>query len=82
MITNHIDNTLGLVRTIFEKASFKIEAIPVGDKICATKLADQIGKEVGIPGPNLYPVIKLLFNNYPGVVVKRGKNGGIIRTSK
>ena len=80
MNKDHIDNSLSKIRILFEKASDRIDAIPNGGKIPATKLAEEIGNEVGITGATLYPVLKFLFEGYPGVEIKRGAKGGIVKT--
>lgn len=79
MSKQHIELTLNKIQSIFEKASAKIDALSSGQKLLATKLAEEIGKEYNIPGPVLYPTLKLLLDNYPGVSVKRGAHGGIIK---
>lgn len=76
---DHIDNSLGKIRAIFEKASDRLEALKSGEKIPATSLAAELGAEIGMTGPQLYPVIKFLLDGYPGVDVKRGAHGGIIK---
>jgi hypothetical protein len=79
MNKQHVDNTLALIRPILEKASTRIEAIPPGQKIPATALADELAKEMGMTGPQLYPTLKFLFNDYPGVDVRAGAHGGIYK---
>lgn len=79
----HVAASLDRVRTIFEKASTRIEALKVGEKIPATKLAEEIAKETilddGKPMtlPQLYPTLKFLFDGYPDVEILRGAHGGI-----
>lgn len=75
----HIDASLTKIRTIFERASQRIEALQPGEKIPATELAKELAKEVGMTGPSLYPTLCFLFRGYPGVEVKRGAHGGIRR---
>jgi hypothetical protein len=77
--TSHIESALSNIRSIFEKASERIEALKPGEKVAATELAKELGKEIGMTGPQLYPVLLFLFKGYPGVLVKRGAHGGIIR---
>lgn len=79
MNTKHIDDSLAKIRVLFEKASARIEAIKPGEKIPATKLAEELGKESGIAGAVLYPTLKFLFDGYPGVEIRRGAHGGICR---
>lgn len=75
----HVDLTLTKLRPIMEKASTRIEAIPPGQKIPATKLAEDIAKEIGMTGPQLYPTLKFLLEDYPGVDVRAGAHGGIYK---
>jgi|SRR5579885_1336065 len=77
MNKDHVELSLDKVRAIFEKASTIIEAIPKGQKIPATTLAENLAKEIGMTGPQLYPTLKLLIDNYPGRWIKRGAHGGI-----
>lgn len=79
MSEQHIDNSLDKIRTIFIKAHQRIDALKPGEKIPATVLAAELGKEIGVPGPQLYPTLKFLFDGYPGVEVRRGAHGGIIK---
>jgi hypothetical protein len=79
MNTAHIDISLAKIRALFEETSEVIEALKPGEKIPATKLAQQIAERHGMTGPGLYPVLKFLFEGYPGFEVKRGAQGGICR---
>lgn len=79
MNKTHVDLTLAKIRPILEKASTRIEAIPPGQKIPATALADELAKEIGMTGPQLYPTLKFLFQGYPGVDVRAGAHGGIYK---
>lgn len=79
MNTNHVETSLSKIRTIFEKASQRIEDLKKDEKIPATKLAEDLGKEIGMTGPQLYPTLLFLIKDYPGVVVKKGAHGGIIK---
>lgn len=78
-ITNHLDQVTFSTRAIFEKAALRIEAIKPGETVPATKLADAIAKELDMTGAQLYSTLKFLFNNYPGVMIKHGRNGGVYR---
>lgn len=75
----HIDNVLATIRPIFEKAAERIDALKPGEKIPATKLAEDLAKEIGMSGAQLYPTLKFLFDDYPGVDVRKGAHGGIIK---
>lgn len=79
MNKEHIENSLNKIRSIFEKAAERIEAIPVGGKIPATKLASDLAEEVGMNGATLYPTLKFLIDDYPGFKILRGAHGGIAR---
>lgn len=79
MSDQHVEDSLEKIRTIFKKAQNAIEAIKVGEKIPATKLAEDIAKEHGMTGPQLYPTLLFLIKGYPGVEVRRGAHGGIVK---
>lgn len=81
MNTAHIDSSLAKIRAIFEKASTRIEALKVGEKVPATALADELAKEIGMTGPQLYPTLKFLFDGYPNVDVRKGAHGGIVKVA-
>jgi hypothetical protein len=78
-VMEHIEAALTEVRALFMKAATRIEAIKPGEKIPATQLADDLAKEQGQTGPQLYPTLKILTDGYPGVVIRRGAHGGIYR---
>ena len=78
-VTAHLDVRAATVRAIYEKAAVRIEAIKPGEKIPATKLADDLAEELDMTGPQLYPTLKILLEDYPGVWIKRGAQGGIYR---
>lgn len=75
----HVENSLAKIRAIFEKATNRIDDLKPGEKIPATKLADDMAKEIGMTGPSLYPVLKFLFDGYPGVEIRKGAHGGILK---
>lgn len=75
----HVEDALQKIRVIFERASQKIEDLKKDEKIPATKLAEDLAKEIGMTGPQLYPTLKFLFDGYPGVDIKKGAHGGIIK---
>jgi len=77
MNNSHIDSAVAKVRSIFEKASTRIEALKPGEKVTATGLAKDLALEIGMTGPQLYPTLKFLFDGYPGVKITRGAHGGI-----
>jgi hypothetical protein len=75
----HINNSLDKIRSLFNKASERIEALKQGEKIPATKLAEDIAKEIGMTGAQIYPVLIFLIKDYPGMQIKKGASGGISR---
>jgi hypothetical protein len=75
----HVEASLAKIRVIFEKAAERIDALKPGEKIPATALATEIAKEHGMTCPQLYPTLKFLFDGYPGVDVRKGAHGGIIK---
>jgi hypothetical protein len=75
----HIEDALNEVRALFMKAATRIEAIQPGHKIPATVLAEELAKEQGMTGPQLYPTLKIVLDDYPGVIIRRGAHGGIYR---
>lgn len=78
-VLQHIEEALNEVRALFMKAATRIEAIKPGNKIPATTLAEELAKEQGMTGPQIYPIIKLVLDDYPGVLIRRGAHGGIFR---
>lgn len=76
---NEVARTLAAIRPLLEKASAQIEAIKPGEKIPATELASEIAKEIGMTGPQLYPTLKFLFDNYSGLDVRKGAHGGLYK---
>lgn len=75
----HIDKALDEVRVLYLKAAARIEAIKPGDKIPATKLAEELAAERGETCPQIYPTLKILLNDFPGVWIRKGAHGGIYR---
>jgi hypothetical protein len=84
-VTQHIEEALNEIRSLFVKAATRIEALKPGEKIPATALAEDLARNIiqadGKPmtGPQLYPTLKVLFKGYPGVEIARGAHGGIKR---
>lgn len=79
MSKQHIEASLDKIRGIYQRAADKIESLKVGQKIPATVLAEEIAKDYGMTGPQLYPTLLFLIKGYPGVEIKRGAHGGIIK---
>jgi hypothetical protein len=85
MNVQHIEVSLAKIRAIYERASARIEALKPGEKVPATELAADLAHDVIQPdgkpmtGPQLYPTLKFLFDGYPGVAVRKGAHGGIIK---
>lgn len=78
-VMQHVEEAVDKVRTIFMEAATRIESIKPGDKIPATKLAEELAAKRGKTGPTLYPTLKLLLTNYPGVKILKGAHGGIYK---
>ncbi len=78
-VTTHLVASAAIISAIYEKAALRIEAIKPGEKIPATKLAEDLAEELDMTGPQLYPTLKILLDGYPGVWIKRGAQGGIYR---
>ena len=72
-VTQHIEEALNEIRSLFVKAATRIEALKPGEKVPATTLAEELARDIiqadGKPmtGPQLYPTLKVLFKGYPGV---------------
>jgi hypothetical protein len=81
MIQEHIRNNLSRFEEIFQKATSKIEALKVGERLPATTLAADLGKEYDLTGAQLYPVISLFLKGYPDIEIARGAKGGIVKLS-
>jgi hypothetical protein len=76
----HLEDSLANIRSIFEKVAAQIAAIKPGEKVPATKLAEDIAKEYGMTGPQLYPTLKFILNDkYPGVEIRKGAHGGVYK---
>jgi hypothetical protein len=76
----HIDNVLAnRIRPLLEEAAAEIERLKPGEKILATELAKLVAERHGMTGPQLYPILKMMFSGYPGVNVQRGARGGIFK---
>lgn len=80
-VTKHIDEVLASIRAIYEKAAERIETLPQDgkSKIPGTTLAKELGEEIGIAGPTLYPTMLMFYKGYPGTVLRKGAHGGIVR---
>ena len=78
-VAEHIDTALGKVRAIYDRTSGRIEALKSGEKIPATKLAEEVALEFGTTGAQLYPTLRILLIGYPGVKILRGAHGGVLK---
>jgi hypothetical protein len=76
-IDQHVEASLDSVRVIFKRVQKIIHEMKPGETVPATKLAADIAPEYGLTGPALYPTLRFLFKDYPGVVITRGAKGGI-----
>jgi hypothetical protein len=79
MQNSHIENSLDKIRIIFQRTSERIDNLKVGEKLPATNLAKEIAKEINISGPTLYPTLLFLLRGYPGIELRRGSKGGIVK---
>jgi hypothetical protein len=77
MSNQNIDVALGKVRDLYLRVSEEIEKMKPGEKIAATKLTATIATELGTTGPTIYPILKILYDNYPGITFKKGAQGGL-----
>lgn len=77
LVDEHVEKTLDHVRTIYKQVAEIIGTLKSGEKIAATKLAEDVAKKYGMSGPQLYPTILFLLNDFPGTKRKRGVQGGI-----
>lgn len=76
----HLEDSMATVRAIFEKVVARVAAIKPGEKRPATELAQEIAKEYGMTGPQLYPTLKFILNEkYPGVEIRKGAHGGVYK---
>ena len=74
----HIDTVLATrIRSLMVEASDIIQALKVGEKIPATVLSKLVAEKHGMTGPQLYPTIRFMFGDYPGVSISAGAQGGI-----
>ncbi len=79
-VLSHVEEVLDDIRALFIKAATRVEALKVGEKVPATKLAEELAAELGKKsGPTIYPILVLLFKDYPGVEIKKGAQGGILK---
>lgn len=74
-----VETALNKVRTFFLEVQEHIDAMKVGDKVPATKLADAIARRHDMTGPQLYPVLKFFFDTCTELNVKRGAHGGLFK---
>jgi hypothetical protein len=80
-IKAHVDQVLDDIRGIYLQAAERIEALRPGEKLPATALAEDLAKDFGLTGPQLYPIVKRLLEGYPGTTLKRGAHGGIYKNA-
>jgi hypothetical protein len=73
----HVEVALDKVRAIYLKVVARIDALKPGEKVPATELAKLLASEIGMTGPQLYPTLKFLLEDYPGVKIRKGAKGGI-----
>ncbi len=81
-VENHIEMSLSKIRAMFVRIAEEIDKLsPDGkEKIPATVLAEKLGQEFDMTGPQIYPIFKIMLNEkYPGVKILRGAHGGICK---
>ena len=78
-VQKHLEDKLLEIRSIFEKAIMKVEAIKPGEKVPVTKLIGEVAQEIGANAPALYHVLRYLFKDYPIIIPKKGAKGGLFR---
>jgi hypothetical protein len=82
-VLNHIEQSLNNVRDIFIKIAEHVEKINPGERLPSTKLADEVGAELGLTGSSLYPIMRLLTDvGYPGIKNMKGRYGGLYRLTQ
>lgn len=79
MSNKNVESALDLIRPIFEEAQATIDTMKIGDKVPATKLAQQIAEHHGQTGPQLYPTLKVFFDSHDELEVRRGAHGGLFK---
>jgi hypothetical protein len=81
-VLSHVEEVLDDIRALYIKAATRVESLKVGEKVPATKLAEELAKELGKTGPTIYPILKLLLSDdYPKVKIKKGAQGGVERVA-
>ena len=81
MTKQYVDNALALIRPLFDEVQSHLDTMKVGDKVPATKLAQQIAERHGMTGPQAYPTLKFFFDNCPELEVRRGAHGGLFKVA-
>ena len=77
----HTELALDKVRTIFEFVNDEIKKLKSGERIPATVLSVNVAKKLldGRTGSQIYPLIKILLDGYPGVKITIGAKGGVLK---
>ena len=76
---DHISDILFTISDIFERVSEKVEQLHPGDKLTLTNLVDLFAHKYSLPKTRVYNLIKCLLDTYPGIEIRSGHNGGIIK---
>jgi len=79
-ISNHINNSLNFVKKIFERASEILESVKPGQTLTMTKLSSRLAEEFGMQDLQIYNLLKIFSNDYPGFEYRRGSKGGFYRS--
>lgn len=80
-LTQHLEASIQDIRGIFTNAITRIEAIKMGERYPAVKLAGEIGAEFGLTAAQAYPFMRRLLDGYPNFITKAGRFGGIQRVA-
>ena len=77
----HIEESMNKVKAIFDAVSDRIEKMEPGQKILGTAWAEELAAQFGDGwnGPSMYQVMRVVLVGYPGISMKRGRNGGITK---
>lgn len=82
-VLNHIEESLKQVRAIFVSIAERVEKIPPGERFQSTKLAEEVGAELGLTGASLYPIMRMITDvGYPGIKNMKGRYGGLYRLTQ
>jgi hypothetical protein len=78
-INQHLDLATQKIRQIFNKTSDRLEQVKPGETLTVGKLSSDVGAEVGLTRGQVYPILVMMLDNYPGFKRKKGSSGGMER---